>query len=198
VGGQSHSRARACRDEAAELQEQTVFLARGIERVETFRAAATGAVDARKMNELILSFNAAGVRYLLVGGQAMRLTGMPRFSMDWDFFIPPRDQKNFAKLNEILQNEIDLPLLALGACGENFIQTYQTRWGILQFHLGLPGVPRFDEAEKAAVIRQSEQRTQVKCLSGIHLLAAKRAADRPQDQADIAFLEELQRLGKLD
>jgi hypothetical protein len=90
------------------------------------------------MNELILSFNAAGVRYLLVGGQAMRLTGMPRFSMDWDFFIPPRDQKNFAKLNEILQNEIDLPLLALGACGENFIQTYQTRWGILQFHLGLP------------------------------------------------------------
>jgi hypothetical protein len=43
------------------------------------------------MNELILAFNAAGARYLLVGGQAMRLAGMPRFSMDWDFFIPPRD-----------------------------------------------------------------------------------------------------------
>jgi hypothetical protein len=36
----------------------------------------------------------------------------------------------------------------------------------------------------------------VKCLSGIHLLAAKRSANRPQDQADIAFLEELKRLGK--
>ena len=46
------------------------------------------------MNELILAFNAVGIRYLLVGGQAMRLTGMPRFSMDWDFFIPPRDEKN--------------------------------------------------------------------------------------------------------
>jgi hypothetical protein len=149
------------------------------------------------MNELILAFNAANIRYLLVGGQAMRLAGMPRFSMDWDFFIPPRDETNFAKLNEILQNEIDLPLVALGVRGENFIQTYQTRWGILQFHLGLPGVPRFDEAEKAAVIRPSEQGTPVKCLSGIHLLAAKHAADRPQDQADIAFLEELQRLGKL-
>ena len=123
------------------------------------------------MNELILAFNAAGIRYLLVGGQAMRLAGMPRFSMDWDFFIPPR--------------------------GENFIQTYQTCWGILQFHLGLPGVPRFDEAEKSAVIRHSEQGTPVKCLSGIQMLAAKRAADRPQDQADIAFLEELQRLGKI-
>ena len=71
------------------------------------------------------------------------------------------------------------------------------RWGILQFHLGLPGVPRFDEAEKAAFIRHSEQGTPVNCLSGIHLLAAKRAANRPQDQADIAFLEELQRLGKI-
>ena len=54
------------------------------------------------MNELILAFNAAGIRYLLVGGQAMRLTGMPRFSMDWDFFIPPRDEENFARLNGIL------------------------------------------------------------------------------------------------
>jgi hypothetical protein len=149
------------------------------------------------MNELILAFNAAGIRYLLAGGQAMRLTGMPRFSMDWDFFIPPRDAENFAKLNELLQEELDVPLVALGSRGENFIQTYQTRWGILQFHLGLPGVPRFDDAEKAAVIRKSEQGTAVKCLSGIQLLASKRAADRPQDQADITFLEELQRLGKL-
>ena len=149
------------------------------------------------MNELLLEFNAEGIRYLLIGGQAMRLAGMPRFSMDWDFFIPPRDENNFIRLNEVLRDEIDVPLVALGSRGENFIQTYQTRWGILQFHLGLPGVPRFDEAEKAAVIRPSEQGTPVKCLSGTDLLAAKRAANRPQDQADIAFLEELQRLGKI-
>ena len=149
------------------------------------------------MNEFILVLNEAGIRYLLVGGQAMRLTGMPRFSMDWYFFIPPRDVENFARLNRLLKEELDVPLVALGPRGENFIQTYRTRWGILQFHLGLPGVPRFDEAERAAVIRHSEQGTPVKCLSGIQMLAAKRAADRPQDQADIAFLEELQRLDKL-
>lgn len=149
------------------------------------------------MNELLLAFNAASVRYVLVGGQAMRLVGMPRFSMDWDFFIPPRDEANFAKLNKVLKDELDLPLVSLGPHGENFIQTYQTRWGILQFHLGLPGVPRFDQAEAAAVTRQSELGTPVKCLSGFHLLAAKKAANRPEDQADIAFLEELQRLGKL-
>jgi hypothetical protein len=149
------------------------------------------------MNDLIRAFNAARIRYLLVGGQAMRLTGMPRFSMDWDFFIPPHDEANLARLNEILDDELDAPLVALGSHGENFVQTYQTRWGILQFHLGLPGVPRFDDAEAAAVTRHTEDSTPVKCLSGCHMLAAKKAADRPQDQADISFLEELQRLGKL-
>ena len=149
------------------------------------------------MNDLFTAFDAAGIRYLLAGGQAMRLYGMPRFSMDWDFFIPPHDEENFKRLNALLERELDAPLVPLGTRGENFIQTYQTRWGILQFHLGLPGVPRFDEAEAHSVVRTSEEGTAVKCLSGAHLLAAKRAADRPQDQADIVFLVELQRLGKL-
>ena len=87
------------------------------------------------MNELILALNAAGIRYLLVGGQAMRLTGMPRFSMDWDFFIPPRDEENLARLNEILKEELDVPLVALGSRGENFIQTYQTRRRVLRYSL---------------------------------------------------------------
>ena len=123
--------------------------------------------------------------------------GMPRFSMDWDFLIPPRDAENFKKLNDVLDEELDAPLIPLGPAGENFIQTYQTRWGVLQFHLGIPGVPRFEEAERAVVIRKTEHGASVKCLSGPHLLAAKQAANRPQDQADIEFLLELQRLGKL-
>jgi hypothetical protein len=97
------------------------------------------------MDELIVSLNSAGIRYLVAGGQAMRLVGMPRFSMDWDLFIPPRDQDNFGRINEVLEDELDVPLIPLGSHGENFVQTYQTRWGVLQFHLGLPGVPRFDE-----------------------------------------------------
>lgn len=150
------------------------------------------------MKELLQELNRAAVRYLLIGGQAMRLAGMPRYSMDWDFFIPGRDADNFARINRLLETELDMPLLPLGMRGENFIQTYQTRWGILQFHLGLPGAPRFDEAERSAVLRHTEHGIPVKCLSGVHLLAAKQAANRPQDQADIEFLLELQRLGKLE
>jgi hypothetical protein len=149
------------------------------------------------VDEFLKQLSAAGIRCLLIGGQAMRLLGMPRYSMDWDFFIPPRDQENLKKLNALLQEELDELLVALGPRGENFIQTYQTRWGVLQFHLGLPGVPRFDEAERRAAIHLNENGVPVKCLSGADVLAAKRAADRPQDQADIEFLLELQRLGKL-
>jgi len=149
------------------------------------------------MDELLQALNAAKVRYLLIGGQAMRLAGMPRFSMDWDLFIPPEDAPNFARLNTLLHDEIDMPLLSLGSQGENFVQTYQTRWGVIQFHLGVPGVPPFAEAEAAAVVRHTESGIAVKCLSGAHLLAAKEAANRPQDQLDLAFLRELQRAGKL-
>lgn len=123
------------------------------------------------MNDLFAALNAAGVRYLLIGGQAMRLAGMPRFSMDWDLLIPPRDVENFSKPNDLLDAELDAPLIPLGSAGENFIQTYQTRWGVLQFHLGIPGVPRFEEAERAAVIRKTEHGASVKCLSGPLLLA---------------------------
>ena len=44
---------------------------------------------------------------------------------------------------------------------------------------------------------QGFARTMNDLLSGTHLLADKRTAGRPQDQTDVVFLEELQRLGKL-
>lgn len=72
------------------------------------------------MDELLKQLKAARIRCLLAGGQAMRLSGMPRFSMDWDFFIPPRDEENFARLNAVLGGELDLPLVPLGPRGENF------------------------------------------------------------------------------
>ena len=141
------------------------------------------------MDEVIKLFNKHGVRYLLIGGQAVRFAGMPRFSMDWDFFIPPKDGNNISKINTLLEEEFDLPLLPLGEKGQNFIQTYQTRWGVIQFHLAGPGLPPFNDAEKRAVIHETESGTQVKCLSGVDLLESKRKAGRPQDQLDIEFLE---------
>ncbi|MBI5582843.1 MAG: hypothetical protein HY892_03370 [Deltaproteobacteria bacterium] len=141
------------------------------------------------MDQLVDLFNRNGVRYLVIGGQAVRLEGMPRFSMDWDIYIPPKDLDNLQKINRLLEGELDLPLLPMGEQGENFIQTYQTRWGIVQFHLAGPGLPKFDDAESRAVIHETENRTPVKCLSIDDLIESKRKTARPQDSEDVRFLE---------
>ena len=149
------------------------------------------------MDEVIRRFNEQGIRYLVMGGQAVRLEGCPRFSMDWDVYIPNRDTANFERINEVLGDEIDVPLIPMGARGENFVQTYQTRWGVLQFHLAGPGLPPFDEAERRAVAHMTEEGVPVKCLSGNDLLASKKQANRQSDFVDIEFLEKKKALGLL-
>ena len=126
------------------------------------------------MDEVIGLFNKNNVRYLLIGGQAVRLEGMPRFSMDWGFYIPPKDLANIKKINSLLNGELDLRLEPLGRKGENFIQTFQTKWGILQFHLGGPGLPDFDQAEKRAVTHKTETDVAVRCICGTDLLESKK------------------------
>ena len=51
------------------------------------------------METLLKRLNDAGVRYVVIGGQAMLQQGMPRFTLDWDIFVPPFDQENFDKIN---------------------------------------------------------------------------------------------------
>ena len=40
------------------------------------------------MEELLKKLNDAGVRYVVIGGQAMLQEGMPRFTLDWIFSFP--------------------------------------------------------------------------------------------------------------
>ncbi|HMP77091.1 MAG TPA: hypothetical protein PKE12_12420 [Kiritimatiellia bacterium] len=145
------------------------------------------------MDTLIGVLNGAEARYLVIGGQAVRLHGLPRFSMDWDIFIPPHDENNFARITRALGDDLDVELLPLGPRGENVIQTYQTKWGVIQFHLSVPGLPSFDDAERSCATRLTEDGEPAKCLSARDLLASKRTTNRPQDQQDILFLEELLR-----
>ena len=142
------------------------------------------------MDSLIDRLNIAGARYLVIGGQAVRLYGLPRFTMDWDLFVPARDSANMEGINRALGEELDVDLEMLGPRGENMIQTYQTRWGVVQFHLAVPGLPDFAAAEATARDIVDEG-TPVRVPSVKDLLASKLATNRPQDQQDIAFLKEL-------
>jgi hypothetical protein len=141
------------------------------------------------MDRIIRLMNRDKVRYLLIGGQAMRLQGMPRFSMDWDFFLPGKDGENMERLNKALRDELDVPVALLGEHGENFVQTYQTKYGVVQFHLGVPGLPDFAATEKRAVTLKTEGNVPVLCVCGEDLLKSKKSAGRAVDSEDVKFLE---------
>lgn len=145
------------------------------------------------METLIARLNATGIRYLAIGGQAVRLHGLPRFSMDWDLWIPARDADNLRRLNAALGEWLGEAVVPLGPRGENFIQTFQTPLGVVQFHLGTPGLATFEQAEAAAVQLALEDGTPCRTLSLSDLLRTKEAAGRVQDQQDIEFLREKQR-----
>ncbi len=149
----------------------------------------TRAAGGREMDDVIQRLEAAGARFLLIGGQAMRLEGMPRFSMDWDLLVDDRPA-NLARIAEALGDELDLPLIPRGPKGEHIVQTYQTRWGVLQFHLAIPGIASFEDAWARRQRLPSEKGVLFPCLSTRDLLTAKHASGRPQDRIDAEFLEQ--------
>lgn len=141
------------------------------------------------MEILLKKLNDAGVRYIVIGGQAMLQEGMPRFTLDWDFFIPPFDKDNFAKLNSALASELDMEVESLNPqTGEGFVQTFQTFYGIIQFHLAPPGLPKFAEVEARAITHEYCG-VPVKYLCLDDLLLSKTAASRDKDSDDILFLK---------
>jgi hypothetical protein len=143
------------------------------------------------MEEIIKLLNDNQIRYLVIGGQALRLHGMPRFTMDWDLFIPRKDKNNIDLLNKVLEPYLDMPVEPLGQKGQNFVQTYQTQFGVIQFHLIPPGIPDFDEAEKTSDVFKTESGIPIKCISTKNLLDSKLKTARAKDEDDISFLKRL-------
>ena len=140
------------------------------------------------MERLLKKLNDAQVRYVVIGGQAMLQEGMPRFTLDWDLFSPPRDADNFAKLNVALADELDMKVEPLDVrSGEGFVQTFQTQAGIVQFHLAPPGLAKFETVEKRAV-NHDYRGIPVKYLCLDDLLESKLAVARDKDSDDILFL----------
>lgn len=143
------------------------------------------------MEQVIKRFNDNGVKYLVIGGQAVRLMGMPRYSMDWDIFIPGKDIENINKINDVLGDILDMELEPLGDRGQNFVQTFQTFLGILQFHLAPIAMPPFLEAEKKSVVFWSEDGIAIRCISTEDLYNCKKKIHRSKDEDDIQYLKSL-------
>ena len=143
------------------------------------------------METIIQRFNDSGIKYLVIGGQCIRLLGMPRYSMDWDFYIPGKDIENLDKLNGVLDGIIDMDIEPLGDKGQNFIQTFQTVYGIMQFHLAPVALPPFGEAYSRHFTYVTDNGVSIKTISPEDLYLCKVKINRPKDAEDILYLQAL-------
>lgn len=142
----------------------------------------------RDFRDILSSFNAEGVEYLVVGGYALAAHGLPRATGDIDLWIRPSGEN---------APRVWRALVAFGAPSDKFaIADFESADLILQ--IGVPpgrvdvitsiaGVVFDDAWPNRATIDLDDLKVSV--LGRTDLLANKRAVGRPQDIADVQRLE---------
>lgn len=137
--------------------------------------------------DLLTEFAAAGVEYLLVGGQAVALHGVPRFTKDADLWIRD-DAENLRRVRRALT--------AFGAPVEAMTALEQAR-ELDVVWMGQPparidlmkNVPAGDfGAAWGRRARFAVGAIEVNCVGRDDLIALKRASGRPQDLLDADHL----------
>jgi hypothetical protein len=144
--------------------------------------------------ELLAILNAEQVKYLVVGGYAVSLHAQPRATKDLDILIKPSPENADALFRA---------LAAFGAPLEGLRPEDFAERGSF-FRMGTPpvmvdilpeiGGVEFDRAWSQRVTATIDAKTglQVAFISAADLIAAKEAAGRPQDLADVAALRKAQ------
>jgi len=143
----------------------------------------------RDQRDLLCAFNANGVEYLVVGGHAVNVHGVPRLTKDLDVLIRssvPNSERVYRALLDF-----GAPLQGYGPADfyghpDDILQigVEPNRIDVLQ---SISGV-NFDEAWIERVNLEVEDGVQAPFLSLDHLLTNKRVSGRPQDLADVDHL----------
>lgn len=138
--------------------------------------------------DLFAAFNAAQVRYLLVGGYALAFHGRPRFTKDLDVWVEPASrnakrvysalEKFGTPLNELSVRDLEQPGLIFQ------IGVAPNRIDILTAIDGVTFAAAWPDRQ------ETQYSDQVVLVIGLrHLIQNKRATGRQQDLLDAAELE---------
>lgn len=149
-----------------------------------------------RLRELLERLSQAEIRFVLVGGLAVNAWGYLRATQDVDV-VPDPAPENLAKLDSLLKElggrvDVGGRLLAPSAISA-FLRTGDrtlvlTELGRIDVLQGLPQVPAFAELDADATAVEVEGLT-LRVCSLEHLLAMKRASERPRDRDDLEALE---------
>jgi predicted nucleotidyltransferase len=135
-----------------------------------------------RLRELLARLLEAEVRFVLVGGLAVNAWGYLRATRDIDL-VPEPSAENLGALDEVLRE--------LGGKGTGDRTLVATDLGQVDVLQGLPQIPSFAVLDAAATDVDLDGLT-IRVCSLDHLLAMKRASDRPRDRDDLEALEATQ------
>jgi predicted nucleotidyltransferase len=152
-----------------------------------------------RLRKLLERLTEAEVRFVLVGGLAVNAWGYLRATRDIDV-VPEQGAANLANLDSVLKElggkvEVDDGLLDSNSISiflrtgdRTHVVTDLGRVDVLQ---GLPQIPNFAALDAEAVDVDMDGLI-VRVCSLEHLLAMKRASERPRDRDDLEALEAAQ------
>jgi predicted nucleotidyltransferase len=149
-----------------------------------------------RLRELLARLTEAEIRFVLVGGLAVNAWGYVRATRDVDL-VPDPSSENLTRLGNLLQGlngkvDVDGKLLAPDAISI-FLRTGDrtlviTDLGRIDIMQGLPQIPSFASLDSEAIDVDLEGLA-VRVCSFDHLIAMKRASERPRDRDDLEALE---------
>jgi hypothetical protein len=146
-----------------------------------------------------------GVDFVIVGGVAVVLQAMPRFTKDLDICYESA-QENLDALGRVLvgltARQRGIPEMVPFVPDERALRHAQmlclaTPVGDIDLLVNPDGSPDYDTLRERASVMELSGRS-VRVASIEDMLAMKRAAGRPQDLADIESLEVARELGQLN
>jgi predicted nucleotidyltransferase len=149
-----------------------------------------------RLRELLERLVEAEVRFVLVGGLAVNAWGYLRATRDVDL-VPDPESSNLEKIDALLTElggrvDVDGKLLAPSA-PSTFLKVGDrtqvvTELGTVDILQGVPQVPRFADLDAKAKDVEIDGLV-VRICSYEHLVAMKRASERPRDRDDLEALE---------
>ena len=156
-----------------------------------------------RLRELLERLTAANVDFVLVGGLAVNAWGYLRATRDVDL-VPEPSKENLARLDVLLAElggKVDVGGRLLDSEAiSTFLKTGDrtlvvTDLGRVDVLQGLAQVPAFEALDAEASDVQIDG-LRVRVCSLEHLLAMKRASERPRDRDDVEALEAAQERGQ--
>ena len=140
-----------------------------------------------RLKDVFESFQKHDVKYLVIGGIAVVLYGVPRATFDLDILVEAT-RENACRLLDALR-EAGFGTATLTNADEilsNEITIFKDRVRI-DVQTKTPGIPFKDAWDRKNVMAYQGQRFYITCLQD--LIASKRAAGRPVDLEDVRLLE---------